>query len=1038
MPKNNDLNSFLSNLMNAVDPDAKFWIGLNDKHTEGEWLWEDGSPHDPNVDWGYWGVREPNNQGGEDCAIRRSTDWNDVTCSAYRKFICQVVPECHFGYTAYDGECFKVYDQAKTYDQSRQVCAADGGLLAMPKTSDLNEFLWNLRSPYQTEGSDFWIGLNDLIVEGDWLWEDGTPHDVTADWNNWNSGEPNNLRGAEDCGQLFEGGSVWNDDPCGRSHKFLCQVTQGRTANVALGRPTEQSSLHPTAGGEPHLAVDGNTNGHYFSLSCTHTVGELNPWWRVDLGHSLCVERVVLYNRMDCCWDRLRQAIVHVGDNIQVDSNPSCGAPLTAIEGVQPYTAVCPGLIGRYVGVRIGTTNLELKILTLCEVKVYGGVVCPVTTAPANGFMNGSTHYQEQAQLACDTGYSLIGVSNVICQLDRQWTGSTSATCEAIECPSVSPNANCFLGSSDPQPWNYGDVVNFWCDSGYNLTGASSITCQVDGTWSGIPPTCTAIQCPMLTGPANGMVIYPGSNFFGDVVTFSCDTGYSLVGTSMLTCQADGTWSGDRPTCIVVQCQTISPPLNGMFSPTDGANTYQDQLRFACDLAYVLVGAASITCQADGTWSDNAPICSAVQCPPLAAPANGARTGSNSYQDVVTFTCNLGYVLVGSASLTCQADATWSGNVPTCPPVQCPTLLPPINGGVSGFSLYQDVLTFTCDPGYELEGSASLTCQADATWSGVEPTCTRVQCLALPPPVNGDSTGSNFYLDVVHFTCNSGYELVGDSSSTCQADRTWSNNVPSCNAVQCPILTAPVNGAITGNNYYQDVVTFLCDPGYDLVGIPSLTCQADATWSGIVPTCTRIQCPALPSPMNGDSSGPNYYQDVVQFTCDPGYDLVGESSSTCQADRTWSSNVPSCNDIDECSATNGGCDHVCTNTLGSFQCSCVDGFNLNADGHSCDDIDECINANGGCEQNCHNFIGSYLCTCGAGYTLDTDSHTCADVDECYAASGGCDQLCTNTAGSFQCSCGNGYSLNGDGFGCDGEKLLQSITSIDRNIVSPQG
>ncbi|XP_019615701.1 PREDICTED: uncharacterized protein LOC109463369 [Branchiostoma belcheri] len=383
----------------------------------------------------------------------------------------------------------------------------------------------------------------------------------------------------------------------------------------------------------------------------------------------------------------------------------------------------------------------------------------------------------------------------------------------------------------------------------------------------------------------------------------------------MLTCQSDGTWSGDRPTCIVVQCQTISAPVNGIFWPTDGSNIYQDQLRFDCDLGYVLVGAASITCQADGTWSDNAPICSGVQCPPLAAPANGARTGSNSYQDVVTFTCNLGHVLVGSASLTCQADATWSGNVPTCPRkkpalcftasgVQCPTLLPPINGGVSGSNFYQDVLTFTCDPGYELEGSASLTCQADATWSGVEP------------------------------------------------------------------------------------------------------------------TCTRIQCPALPSPINGDSSGPNFYQDVVQFTCNPGYDLVGDSSSTCQADRTWSSNVPSCNDIDECSAANGGCDHVCTNTLGSFQCSCVDGFNLNVDGHSCDDIDECISANGGCQQNCHNFIGSYLCTCGVGYTLNMDSHTCTDVDECYAASGGCDQLCTNTAGSFQCSCGNGFSLNGDGFGCD--------------------
>ena len=40
-------------------------------------------------------------------------------------------------------------------------------------------------------------------------------------------------------------------------------------------------------------------------------------------------------------------------------------------------------------------------------------------------------------------------------------------------------------------------------------------------------------------------------------------------------------------------------------------------------------------------------------------------------------------------------------------------------------------------------------------------------------------------------------------------------------------------------------------------------------------------------------------------------------------------------DIDECSTNNGGCNHVCTNTVGSFNCSCNDGFSLNADRASC-------------------------------------------------------------------------------------------------------
>ena len=41
-------------------------------------------------------------------------------------------------------------------------------------------------------------------------------------------------------------------------------------------------------------------------------------------------------------------------------------------------------------------------------------------------------------------------------------------------------------------------------------------------------------------------------------------------------------------------------------------------------------------------------------------------------------------------------------------------------------------------------------------------------------------------------------------------------------------------------------------------------------------------------------------------------------------------------DIDECSARTHGCNQVCTNTPGSFQCSCTDcGFELSADGMTC-------------------------------------------------------------------------------------------------------
>ena len=40
-------------------------------------------------------------------------------------------------------------------------------------------------------------------------------------------------------------------------------------------------------------------------------------------------------------------------------------------------------------------------------------------------------------------------------------------------------------------------------------------------------------------------------------------------------------------------------------------------------------------------------------------------------------------------------------------------------------------------------------------------------------------------------------------------------------------------------------------------------------------------------------------------------------------------------DIDECSINNGGCDHTCTNTRGSYKCSCNTSYVLAADNMKC-------------------------------------------------------------------------------------------------------
>ena len=40
-------------------------------------------------------------------------------------------------------------------------------------------------------------------------------------------------------------------------------------------------------------------------------------------------------------------------------------------------------------------------------------------------------------------------------------------------------------------------------------------------------------------------------------------------------------------------------------------------------------------------------------------------------------------------------------------------------------------------------------------------------------------------------------------------------------------------------------------------------------------------------------------------------------------------------DINECNTDNGGCDHNCINTQGSYQCQCREGYETNNNGINC-------------------------------------------------------------------------------------------------------
>ena len=63
----------------------------------------------------------------------------------------------------------------------------------------------------------------------------------------------------------------------------------------------------------------------------------------------------------------------------------------------------------------------------------------------------------------------------------------------------------------------------------------------------------TDIRCDNLSIPDNGNVSCSsnrvGVGYTGDTCSFTCNTGYELIGSDTRTCQSDGSWSGSDSVC---------------------------------------------------------------------------------------------------------------------------------------------------------------------------------------------------------------------------------------------------------------------------------------------------------------------------------------------------------------------------------------------------------------------------------------------------------------------------------------------------------
>jgi CUB/sushi domain-containing protein len=348
---------------------------------------------------------------------------------------------------------------------------------------------------------------------------------------------------------------------------------------------------------------------------------------------------------------------------------------------------------------------------------------CPALSGPAGGTVSAPTlTYGSTATYSCNMGYTMSGMSTRTCQPGGStmgtWSG-TAPTCTIVDCGALTAPTS---GTVAAPTTTYGSTAMYSCNTGYGPSGSVSRSCQADGTWSGTAATCTIKNCGVLSGPTNGTVSAPTTTY-GAMATYGCNVGYSVVGTATRSCQGDGTWSGAAPSCSPKDCLGLAAPANGSVSaPT---TTYGSVATYSCSIGYGASGSSTRTCQADGTWSGTAPTCVIANCPALSSPTGGSVSAPTlTFGSTATYSCMTGYNLTGSMTRACQADGTWSGAAPTCDPKDCGAPGAPTHGTVSApTTTFMSIATYSCTAGYALSGATTRTCQSDQTWSSTVPMC---------------------------------------------------------------------------------------------------------------------------------------------------------------------------------------------------------------------------------------------------------------------------------------------------------------------------
>ncbi|CAG2228191.1 unnamed protein product [Mytilus edulis] len=266
-------------------------------------------------------------------------------------------------------------------------------------------------------------------------------------------------------------------------------------------------------------------------------------------------------------------------------------------------------------------------------------------------------------------------------------------------------------------------------------------------------------------------------------------------------------------------------------------------------------------------------------------------------------------------------------------------------------------------------------------------------------------------------------DTVGSYTCSCYTGFKLNADKTSCSACVSP--------------FYGDNCASQCSCGPGALRCdPSRGCVCNSAWTGTNCDVDVDECEDTPGICQSDDKSCVNEDGGYECNCRAGYEKVSADDSVPCADinecssattNNCSATISTCQNtdggytcryVDECTSESDDCEQDCVNNVGSYNCQCFFGYELNNDRKTCKQVsDPCGTlSNLTCSYACRLKDSTAFCYCQSGYVLQADNQTCTDINECNDDSKNLcfdKSTCSNIAGSFKCSCTIGQFLEND-------------------------